>query len=85
MEIDFKEAVRGRGFWKFNSSLLLDEIYIDKVKKEINNVTNEYTTNQGDDLDLSISKQMLLKMIKLRIHGVTIPYCARKKKQTLEK
>ena len=28
---------------------------------------------------------MLLEMIKLRICGVTIPYCSRKKKQTLEK
>ena len=84
MEIDFKEAVYGRGFWKFNNSLLHDEIYIDKVKKEINNVINEYTIKHGDDMDLSISKQMLLEMIKFRICGVTIPYCAKKKKQTME-
>ena len=55
------------------------------MKNEINNVINEYTIKQGDDIDLSISKQMLLEMIKLRNCGVTIPYCARKKKQTLEK
>ena len=80
-----KEAVRGRGFWKFNSSLLHDEIYIDKVKKEINNVIDEYTAKQGDDMDLTISKQMLLEMIKLRIRGVTISYCARKKKKLWKK
>ena len=77
--------MRGRGFWKFNSSLLHDEIYIDKVKKEISNVINEYTVKQGDDMDLSISKQMLLEMIKLRNRGVTIPYCARKKNKLWKK
>ena len=36
-------------------------------------------------MELSVSKQILLGMIKLRIHGATIPYCVRQKNQTSEK
>ncbi|PJE77964.1 hypothetical protein CI610_03103 [invertebrate metagenome] len=36
---DFK---RGRGFWKFNNSLLKDTLYINKVKETILKTKQEY-------------------------------------------
>ena len=33
LDIDFEKFHRGRGFWKFNSSLLKNKDYIDKIKK----------------------------------------------------
>ena len=32
LEIDFRNFTRGRGYWKFNNSLLRDETYVEKVK-----------------------------------------------------
>ena len=37
-------ANKGRGFWKFNSSLLHDAAYITKVKEKITNVSETYST-----------------------------------------
>ena len=36
--IDFSKFTRGRGFWKFNCSLLHDPIYVSKVKNTIKRV-----------------------------------------------
>ena len=33
---------KGRGFWKFNSSLLHDPVYVDKIKKAIRETTQNY-------------------------------------------
>lgn len=32
MEIKFNLFIKGYGFWKFNNSLLYDEVYVEKVK-----------------------------------------------------
>lgn len=34
---------RGRGFWKFNNSLLTDKDYVTIVKKTINDVKKQYS------------------------------------------
>ena len=36
---------RGLGFWKLNTSFLLDDEYVDLIKKTIDNVANEYRNN----------------------------------------
>ena len=36
---------RGSGFWKLNTSFLLDDEYVDLIKKTIDNVANEYRNN----------------------------------------
>ena len=36
-----KTAIRGKGFWKFNSSLTKDQNYIIEIKKLIRNFSNE--------------------------------------------
>ena len=35
LEIDFAKFKRGRGFWKFNNSLLTDSNYVDLIKSII--------------------------------------------------
>ena len=40
---------RGPGFWKLNTSFLLDSEYIELIKKTIDEVAEEYRNN--DDVD----------------------------------
>ena len=42
LEIDFSKFQRGRGFWKFNNSLLKDPEYLTLINKVINRVTTQY-------------------------------------------
>ena len=63
---------KGRGFWKFNSSLLHDPLYDDKIK----NVFRETAQNYEGLED----KRLIWEIIKLEIRIQTIPYCVMKKK-----
>ena len=48
LEIDFTKFVRGRGFWKFNTSLLYDSQYVDKIKNVIKRVVAQYAIINGN-------------------------------------
>ena len=53
------------------------------VKDEIKNVVKDYTVDGVSDL--RTSKQMLWEVLKLRIRGITIPYCASLKRDRIKK
>ena len=93
IEIDFRNFKRGRGYWKFNNSLLKDPEYVSVVKKSIINVIKTYCSNDFIDIDVdeaspeqlqsipcTINDQLLLDMIQLEIRGNTIKYSSAKKK-----
>ena len=63
---------RGRGFWKFNSTLLHDLEYIQSVSTLIDKLKNE--TISFED------KQLKWEYIKTEIRGFTIQYSSRKNK-----
>ena len=42
LEIDFSKFTRGKGFWKFNNSLLYDPDYLSLVKETIQRVVAQY-------------------------------------------
>ena len=85
IEIDFRNFTRGRGYWKFNNSLLKDKTYVEKVKICIKNVIKTYTTEdfsqtfinnatpiQLQSIPCKINDQLLFDMIQLEIRGETI-------------
>ena len=93
IEIDFSNFQRGRGFWKFNNSLLKDPQYVSRVKNCIKKVIKTYapediSMNVIDDANpeqlqhfsSSINPQLLFDMVQLEIRGETIKYSAAKKK-----
>ena len=84
IELNTENSEYGKGFWKFNSALLKEKEYVTLVKNEINNVLSDLTEGQGSQT-LTTSKQMFFEVLKLRIRGVTIPYCAKRKKKLNEK
>jgi hypothetical protein len=73
---DKHEGSKGRGFWKFNNSLLKDIEYIDKV----NNIISEEQDRQN-----STNKGLLWDTIKMQIRGFTIGYTSHKAKVRRQK
>ena len=91
LKLDFFEQARGKGYWKFNNSLLKDKKYIKIVKDTINEVLSLHLkeTNDNNNSDQNkeyiINDQLLLETILMMIRGETIKYSSfKKKKQTAE-
>ena len=49
LDIDFTKFKRGKGFWKFNSSLLSVPAYLDKIKSTIKRVVAQYAIINDDE------------------------------------
>ena len=64
---------RGKGFWKFNSSLLTDRAYTHKVKECIRE-----TMENNRELE---NKSLLWDLIKCKIRGMTVSYSSFKAKE----
>ena len=65
--------IKGRGFFKFNSSLLKDKTYVDKLKDIISNFKIEHS--------LETNKGLLWDALKCRIRGFSISYSSAKTKE----
>ena len=67
---------RGPGFWKLNTSFLLETYYVNLVKTTIKMVKDEY---EGDN---TVSPALLWDMIKLKVREKSLSYAANKKKNS---
>ncbi len=79
---------RGRGFLKFNSSLLHEKEYVDLVKGVIEDTVEKYSITSSvsgeENTQFNVNDQMLFEMLKLEIRAKTISYSSHRKKK-LEK
>ena len=81
---------RGRGYWKFNNSLLKDQNYIKIVKDTILEVKQTYSLNKDNNnsdaepIKFNINDQLFLETLLLMIRGNTIKYSSFRKKQQQE-
>ena len=86
-DLTLNENERGRGYWKFNNSLLKDQNYIKLVKDTISEVIQTYSPNnssgnvENQPTEFSITDQLFLETLLLMICGNTIKYSSFKKKQ----
>jgi exonuclease III len=80
LTITLSNIQRGRGFWKFNNSLLHDKDYVKLVKSTIKATLDEYK-DRNDDFSYDINDQLLLETLLLMIRGESIRYCSIKKKK----
>ena len=88
LELNLLEAKCGKGFWKFNTSLLHDKEYINVVKQEICNTISQYKCNEKSnvgDREFTINNQMFFEMLKLNIRGQNVAYSSRKAKYNRDK
>ena len=71
LKIDLKEEVQGPGYFKLNSSLLLDEDYKVKIKRSINEITT---------INKEANPNTLWELIKGTIRNETTKYAIFRKK-----
>ena len=93
--LNINEIERGRGYWKFNNSLLKDIEYVNLVKSTIEKVIKQYAvtpynlenimTIHPSDLNFVINDQLFFDMLLLEIRGKTISYSSFKKKENNRK
>ena len=89
LKLTLHESERGKGYWKFNNSLLKDKKYVDEIKL-IQEVKQSYAINMheenisNEDILLNINDQLFLETLLMMIRGHTIKYSSIKKKQSLE-
>ena len=90
IEMKMNSFKRGKGFWKFNNSLLYDTVFVNKVKDVTKETTLEYAALVYDftkindinemDLQLTVSEQTFFDTLLMKIRGMSIPYASHKKK-----
>jgi hypothetical protein len=90
-----KKDNKKRGLWKFNSSLLKDQEYLDEVNEVIDLVLEEYvvtpyarenvTNIPNTDVQFTISDQLFLDTLLMKIRSKSISYATMKKRKSMEK
>ena len=90
LELQFSKQEHGKGFWKFNNSLLKDKEYVDCINKKIDSVILQYclpvynTENvlniDKSQLQFIIDDQLFLETLLMEIRGETISFSTYKAK-----
>ena len=84
LELQLNNTIRGKGFWKFNTSLLREVDYVNSVKQEIKTTLGLYSENDGFNEDcgnnFTVDYQTLFELLKLNIRGQTIAFSSKKAK-----
>jgi hypothetical protein len=78
LSIRHTERSRGKGYWKLNTSILKEGIYVKSVKDIILNTINAYTHSD-------ISRSDIWELVKIRIREFSIKYCCHRKQERDEK
>lgn len=75
---------KGRGFWKFNNSLLKDNEYTNEIRTCIKNTIHKYSrvnvNVEPDNERFTINDKLLFEMLKMEIRGKTIAFSSAKRK-----
>ena len=88
LKLKFINNARGRGYWKFNNSLLKNKDYIKLVKDTIQEVKDTYKTNDEQasyNTEFSINDQLFLETLLMIIRGNTIQLSSFNKRKNTEK
>ena len=92
LDLIISDFRKGRGFWKFNNSLLKDKDFVENVRNTIFSVIKKYAITVYDpyylqntislsDTHFIIDEQQFFEQILLEIRGLSIPYAIKKKKK----
>jgi hypothetical protein len=89
------EFKKGKGFWKFNNSLLGDKDYVKLIKEKILDVKKQYACLiynlenihriENENLHFIINDQLFLDTLLMEIRGKTISYASFIKKKFNER
>lgn len=89
LKLKLNDGERGKGYWKFNNSLLKDKKYIDQIKGVLQEVKQTYAINMQNDISnedivFNINDQLFLETLLMMIRGETIKYSSIKKKNSIK-
>ena len=93
LQICLNTFTQGKGFWKFNNSLLKNEKYLNLInniicKEKLKYALPMYNLNfikMNDNIQMSIDSDQFLEVLFLRIRGETIEYSSHFKKSLFTK
>ena len=88
LKLKFINNEPGRGYWKFNNSLLKNKDYIKLIKDTIKEVKDTYKTNNeenNNNIEFNINDQLFLETLIMIIRGNTIQFGSFNKKKDIEK
>ena len=73
LTVDIQDTnIRGKGYWKFNNDLLLDNEYVNKIKNTINSIKQNITMS---------NKNTLWEYVKCQIRTDTLQYASYRAKK----
>ena len=93
LKLKLIDSERGRGYWKFNYTLLKDKDYVSLIKNTIDDVKKTYISNENnlnhgnisnEEIQFHINDQLFLETLLMMIRGNTIKYSSEKKKKRLK-
>jgi len=94
LTLNLSNNARGRGYWKFNNSLLRDKTFIQNTKEKICVVLQQYAASPyerktlmnlpKEEIHYQISDQLLLEVLLMEIRQQTMEYGAKKKREQTE-
>ena len=90
LKLKLLESERGKGYWKFNNTLLKDNEYVALIKNTIEDVKKTYVNNgidvniANDEIQFNINDQLFLETSLMMIRGNTIKYSSEKKKKRVK-
>ena len=95
ISIKLNNFTLGKGFWKFNATLLADLDYLNMINNVIENTKVEYAIPvynldnikniPNSELQFSINDQLFLETLLMNIRGKTIAYSSHLKKREIKK
>ena len=88
LKLKFINNKQGRGYWKFNNSLLKNKDYTKLVKDTIQEVIDTYKTNDEhaiNNIEFSINDKIFLETLLMIIRGNTIQFSSFNKRKNTEK
>ena len=87
LKLKLHENERGKGYWKFNNSLLKDKKFVEETKQVIDEVKRTYAANielgenvPNQDIVFNINDQLFLETLFMMIRGNTIKFSSIRKK-----
>ena len=90
LKLKVNDQIHGKGFFKFNTSLLKDPCYVNRVKQTIEQTvyqyalpvySKEFMANHSSEVEVVINASLLWEVLILNIRTETIAYSIRKKSQ----
>ena len=88
IKLNILKLKQGKGFWKFNTSLLKNDLYVLQVRRTIQETAEEYGKSSSDNVmapSVNIDDTLFWETLKMKIRSMTISFSADLKRKLNKK